>query len=247
MGGAMVDYAADVLKAKRVGILVDDGLASKEIDPPMRRRIEERGLTLAQAQQYHFRTPDMTPELLSLRRSNPEVLLVYTASFEDTATLVKTLGDINWDVPVAGGITVAVFAAPVAKQVGARAFDKVVATLNLGFTACSSDPIGAPEFAKLLEKVKAFAPDQYDKMPKTTAALGYDAVHIVKAAVEATGSLEGPKLATWLEQNAAQVKAITGPLSASKSRHHFFDSKATAIIVHPDQLRPDGLAQRAGC
>lgn len=247
MGTAMVDYVADGMKVKNAAILNDNGATSKEINPVMQARMKERGLALAGEQEYQFRTPDMTPQLLALRRAGPQAILVYGSSFEDTRALVKTLGDIGWKVPLVGGITLASFAAPVAKAIGPAGFEDTAATTYVGFTKCANDALGSSEYAKFLGRLKAFSPNDFDKLPKPAAAFAYSAVMVAAAAVTATGSTSGDKLVPWIEANAGSIKVVTGPLSATKTRHMLHDDKSLVAVARPHEINADDTYKRAGC
>jgi len=72
-------------------------------------------------------------------------------------------------------------------------------------------------------------------------------MYALKAAVEGAGSLEGPKIAAWMEANASKVRVTAGPLNASKANHFLVGADALGMTEHPEKVRADGLAKRAGC
>jgi hypothetical protein len=77
------------------------------------------------------------------------------------------------------------------------------------------------------------------------AAWTYDAVYAFKAAIEATKSVDGPTLATWFENNSDKIKAVSGPLKASRTSHFLFgDPKAIVMVVDTDKPRSDGYYRR---
>lgn len=241
---AMVDQAADVLKAKKVSILLDNGAQSKAASSALKKRIAERGLTLTGEQEHEFNTPDMTPQLLSLRRGAPDVILFFTVSPSDTTKLLKTLEDISWDVRLLGNLSLPTFGPNVVKTTGARAFDKVTGQIYSGLGYCANDPLGTSEFSKFRDRLKANAPD-YDKLIHLTAVYGYDSAKLMLHAIAQAKSTEGPKVAEWIENNG--YKAAAGDLRASKDSHFLFPPTSLQLAERVDQPRADGLFKRVGC
>ena len=74
-----------------------------------------------------------------------------------------------------------------------------------GVSYCTGDPVGRSAFAAFREKIKAFDPQHYDQLAHQNVAWFYDAVYILKAAIEATHSLDGPTLTRWVEANVTKV------------------------------------------
>ena len=138
-------------------------------------------------------------------------------------------------------------ASVVLKQVGPGPFQK---TAGLGYaqlTYCGNTPVGQSEYAQFRDRLKAFAPDSYDKFSNSVALTWYDGVYLLKAAVEGARSTDGDKVAAWIEDNASKVHAIVGPLQASKTSHFLFGPKAFAVVDKPYEVRSDGMQKRAGC
>jgi len=244
---AMVDYAVDVMKAKSAGVLGDNGAFSKDALAALKRHMATRGLPLSGEAEFAFRSTDMTPQLLTLRRGNPDVILFSVLSPEDFSRILTTLQDIHWDEPLVGAVSVTAMASVVLKQVGPGPFQK---TAGLGYaqlTYCGNTPVGQSEYAQFRDRLKAFAPDSYDKFSNSVALTWYDGVYLLKAAVEGARSTDGDKVAAWIEDNASKVHAIVGPLQASKTSHFLFGPKAFAVVDKPYEVRSDGMQKRAGC
>lgn len=245
-GTVMVNFAASTLKAKSVAILADNGGQSKSATGPMEKRIADLGMTLAGEQEYQYRTDDMTPQLLSLRRANPDVILFLSSSLEDTAKALSTLRDIGWKPKVVGGVSVAIFAPNIAKMLGADVFQDVYGESFSGTSYCSSDKVGAGDFARFKEALRAFSPSDDGKVPVQTALYFYDGVYFMKAAVEGAGTFDAQRVSEWIEMNAGKVKLITTQPIASKESHHLFADRLV-IVEKPQEVRSDDLQKRAGC
>jgi hypothetical protein len=98
-----------------------------------------------------------------------------------------------------------------------------------------------------VSQVKAFKPEAFDRQPLSYLSLWYDAVYVLKAAVEGTGGkTDGPTLAAWLEANSGSFKNINSGLTASKSTH-FLVGTGALTIVYPDRQREGGLLERVQC
>jgi branched-chain amino acid transport system substrate-binding protein len=246
-GKAMVVYATETLKAKSIGWISDNGAQSKAALEAVKEEAAKLGIKLTE-QEFQLRSPDMTPQLLSLRQAKPDVLFIWPNTGEDHGTLTKNMKEIGWKVPVVGGIA-PTFLVAAAKKVDPGAYDGFVSVGMRAVSYCSGDAVGKSPYAAFAGKVKVFDPQNFDKLAVTNVAWFYDAAYIMKAAIEATKSVDGPTLTRWVEQNAGKVaNMITGPYNASTSNHFFYgDPRTLAMVEAPDKPRSDGLLKRAGC
>jgi len=247
-GTAMADYAADVLKVKTAALLVDNGSNSKDVAQYAARRLAERGITLTGQQEYQYRTDDVTPQLLSLKRGNPDVILYNTVSPEDLANLLKSRKDLNWNVPIAGGVTVALFGPAAMKIAGQELFNGVAGISHTGFTYCSNDAVGQSPFAKYIQRLSAYpAAGDIKRFSPSSSTLQYDALYVLKAAAEGTGGFDTVKMAEWIEANGSKLVSLSGPLFPSKTSHLLLGAKTLVPVERPYETRSDGLQKRAGC
>ena len=75
-------------------------------------------------------------------------------------------------------------------------------------------------FQDFVGQVKAFKPEAFERQPLSYLSLWYDAVYVLKAAVEGTGGkTDGPSVAAWLETNSGSFNGINSGLTASKATH----------------------------
>jgi ABC-type branched-subunit amino acid transport system substrate-binding protein len=246
-GEAMVDYVANVRKAKSAAIITDDTAQSKDGVEVIKAALAARNIKFTGAQEFRLGSKDMTAQLLSLRRGRPDALLLWTSTAPDTGAVVKSLREIGWDVHVTGSPTVALLASGVVEVAGPDAFKNMVGGTYAAYTYCPKDPPGSSPFAKLLPKIREAAPDTHQRISTALVAYFYDAVYIAKQAAEGVGRTDGPAMAAWLEKNATKVKVVSGPLSASPQTHFLWGSDALTMVENPDKRREDGLQKRAGC
>lgn len=244
---AMADYAVKVLGSKAPAILADNGGQSKSGVVALHERLKELGVNPVGEQEFPFRVDDMTPQVLSLRRAGADAVLFFASTIEDTTKVVTTTSDLSWDVPIVGQGSVAVYAAQVAAKLGPDALKNVVGEAYPGMTYCPSDAVGGSEYAKFLVRLKAYAPDVVDKVPNSMIAHYYAMAYILKTAIEATGTVDGPTLTAWIEENAAQIPVMHGVPGASKTSHFLFGPESVQMVTDPQILREDGLIARASC
>lgn len=244
-----IDYAVDVLKVKSVAILHDNTAGNQALMPPMRAHAATRGLNITAVQEFELNVTDMVPQILSVRRTNPEALLHSGLTPKDAGAAVKALGEVGWNIRIAFSTSMAAGIPAVLQVAGPQALksDRIVAWDYKSLTYCTGDPVGQSGVAQFLVRLKAFEPAQFEKISATNALWMYDAVYILKAAIEGAKTTDGPALATWLERNAASVPALLGKLAASSSSHFLIDSTALTMIENLDQYRADGLRKRVGC
>jgi len=243
----MADYAVKVLGSKAPAILADNGGQSKSGVVALHERLKELGVNPVGEQEFPFRVDDMTPQVLSLRRAGADAVLFFASTIEDTTKVVTTTSDLSWDVPIVGQGSVAVYAAQVAAKLGPDALKNVVGEAYPGMTYCPSDAVGGSEYAKFLVRLKAYAPDVVDKVPNSMIAHYYAMAYILKTAIEATGTVDGPTLTAWIEENAAQIPVMHGVPGASKTSHFLFGPESVQMVTDPQILREDGLIARASC
>jgi len=243
----MVKYMRDVMKAKTVALLSDDGAASKATVQDFKKQLAAAGLIIVAEQEHGSRPTDVTPQLLSLRRANPDVLIQSSSYGEDAGLVIKSLADIGWNVPVMS--TAAGLAAGAAMKIaGPDAFksERIYSTVPISHTYCASDKPGAGGYAQYVARLKAFDPQNFGNIDEKSSLYLYDALQFLKAAVEATRSLDGPTLAAWMDQNGSRVRGTAGSTFAvAPGSHYMMGPDSIAIVRHPEQLRPaDKLVER---
>ena len=244
---AIANYIATTLKAKSVATIHDSGAQARSIIEAIKANFAKRGIPITGEEEYSLATTDMTPQLLTLRRGNPEAMVLIAGTGTDTGYVVKNLADLNWNIKVVGNISVVVQPAVTIKVAGPDAFKNTAGINYKSLTYCSTDAVGSSDYAKFAVRLKAEVGDKFPQYSPTVVSYIYDIVNVFKAAIEATKTTDGPTLTAWLEQSAASVKVMTGDLNASKTSHFLVGPSALAMVENPDKLRSDGLQKRVGC
>ncbi len=247
--GAIANYLSETLKVKSVALLAGDGATDKAVLQDMRTALTARGITVTGEQQHETRAADMTPQLLALRRGNPEILFEQSSVVEDGATMLRNMNEIGWNVPLMS--TAAGFLGTFWMRInGPDVFtkNKIYAMTYKAMTACKNDPLGQTPYAKFVARLKAFDPDNAAKFNFPSTAQTYDSTKLLFAAVEATKSVNGDVLRDWIRKNAAKFPAVSGAMQeTNETSQVLFGVDAIGFIERPDLLRSDGTLPRAGC
>jgi branched-chain amino acid transport system substrate-binding protein len=244
---AAVHFMKEVLKPKTVAVISDDGAASRAHVEDYKKEIPAQGMAITGIQEHESRSPDITPQLLSLKKTNPDVLMQVSSIGEDAGQVIKTLKDLGWDVPVvsaSAGLSVG----GALKIAGPDAFKsgRIYSLLPLAQTYCPNEKSGDGGYGRYVARLKAFDPADFDKVDHKLALPLYDSLIFLKAAVDATKSLDGPTLVAWMDKNASTVRGTAGvPFAAAAGSHFMMSADSLALVKRPDQARPgDNLIER---
>lgn len=244
---ANIDYALDVLKVKKLGLISDNGGMSKAAVADIIEYMKSRNAAPVAVQEFAFRTEDMTPQLFSLRSAGTEALLLINSIGDDARKLLENRADIGWDVPVLANQTMTNYAAGNVKIVGEDAFKDVYSTQFVGMTYCPGDVVGSSDFAKFAKRAEARIPD-LERMGGAPALNPYYIQPLIlAAAANGAGSTDGAAVTKWLEANASSIKVQIGGLEASDKSHFLPAASSIKVVKRPYKLREDGLAERADC
>lgn len=245
---ALVDYAVDKLKAKTVALMVDTGAQGKVSTDVAKEYAPKRGVRITSVEAADFDATDYTPQVLNLKRGNPDVVLQVTSYANGVGYFFKATEEQNWKVKIVGQNS-SNFPDQVQKIAGADAFKggRMIGLTPKALTICpGEDPTKSP-FVQFREKVKAYSPSNWEKIVNPITPAYSDQLYLLKAAIDATKTLDAPTLAQWIEKNGSTVPAITGKISTEKGDHFMFHADIFAFTTRPDVKNAQGLAVREGC
>ena len=243
---AVLDQAQKTLRAKTGAIISDSGAQSKSFVESMKKEMEARGMKLTGVQEYQYRATDMTPQLLTLKRGNPDTLFLFASSGEDAANVLKSRDDLGWNPKITANYTVATYVAPLISVAGKDALHDTTGLSYSAFTYCDAKALPKP-FLDFVARAKALNPDAAARLSMPAAATFYDGIYLLKDAIEASGGkTDGATLAAWIETNGSKHAGILGPLSGSATTHFLVGADALAA-VYPDRILAGGMQQRFGC
>ncbi len=240
--------AAIAQGAKSVAILNDAGTQGRTAAAAMIKRIEEAGLTLTGEQEMTIDNTDLTPQLLSLRGGSPDAVLLFPVTATDTGRVLQQLDQLGWDVPVVGSYGTT-FADAVKKIAGEDAYKNTTAVTFASFSACSADTV--PETtASFVERVNAFDEKRASTAAFDGVAQTYDAVYLMKAAIEATGGTDAQKISEWIISGGADwalgSSLVNQSISPSTTSHFLYGPDALALVDPGTQVAPS-IFQRVDC
>ncbi|MEH3033695.1 MAG: ABC transporter substrate-binding protein [Aeromicrobium erythreum] len=234
--------------AKSIAILNDGGTQGKTAASAMKKEIEKQGLKLAGTQEMSIQNTDVTPQLLSLKKNDPDHVLLFPVASTDTARVLEQAKQLNWDVPITGSYGTT-FADTVKKIAGPNAYENTNAITFSSFSACAAGDVPSST-ADFVKKVRDFSAKRAKGASFDSVAQTYDAVYLLKAAVEETGSTDGPKIAEWIEKNAGtagkDLPTVNKTFTPSSTSHFLFGADALSL-VDPGKSVSDSVFQRAGC
>jgi ABC-type branched-subunit amino acid transport system substrate-binding protein len=251
-GGQLADYAAEV-GAKRVALIHDDSAASLSGGQEIMARLKASGITLTGEQLYKFHPTDVTPQLLSLRGTNPEYLILYSASQDDVGTVQKNIGEIGWNVKEIGSLAAGVAPDLVMQKAGPDAYRNLLAQVVRTITYCpkENDP-GPANMIAFVQRAIPYEKAHRNGPPITdfyTMANGYDLLSAIKQAIEANdGKTDGPTIAKWVIEHPDRLKLLSIRQSRATNQNHFmFDPGNFVLVDNPAQRNENFMFKRAGC
>jgi hypothetical protein len=141
----------------------------------------------------------------------------------------------------------ALFPAQIQKIVGPKVFEsgRLIGLTTKATTYCPGEKTAELPYVKFLNRLKASTPD-WQKLALPLAGYYYDGIQLIKASIEGTQSVDGARMAAWVEQNAGKIPSVAGRLSASKTNHILYGPDVFAFTKRPDQT-VDGVSVREGC
>lgn len=241
----MVEHAAQA-DEKRVAILHDTGEQGRTASNVLRDESAAAGLEVTGVQQFDVGDADMTAQLLSLKRGEPDQLLLYPTTGEDVGNVLKGMRQLDWDIPVVGGYA-AHFADAIVSVAGERALEGLTATAYEPFGACPD--AGVPEATeRFIADLEAFDPEGSEGISIDLAGAVRDGIWIMKAAIEGAGSSDGEAVASWLEENAGGLgeDLVNANVSASGESHFLFGPDAMVLVEPADEVA-GGIFTRVDC
>jgi branched-chain amino acid transport system substrate-binding protein len=245
----MVEYALDKYHAKSIATLNYSATQGKIAGAAFLSALKSRGMKPVATQEYKFPTSDLTPQLLALKKSNPDVLVSFNTTGDDTGRLVLGLRQLNWNVPVIGGYGTT-FAAQAKGVAGADTYANLKSVTWSAFSACSASQV-RPQATDFIKRVQAsYGAQRLKNASYDYLAVYRDALFILKAGIEATKSTDGAKVTHWIEDNGAQasksLSLVHQGYAMSKTNHFLMDTSSLTLVDPGQEIAP-GIFRRLDC
>jgi hypothetical protein len=210
-------------------------------------------VALTGMQQYKFHPTDVTPQLLSLRATNPEYLILYSASQDDVGTVQRNIGEIGWTVKEIGSLAAGLAPDLVIQKAGPDAYRNLLAQVVRTITYCPKEnDIGPPNMIAFIKRAILYEKAHRNGPPITdfySMANGYDLLSAIKQAIEANvGKTDGPTIAKWVIEHPEDLKLLSIRQSRATNQVHFmFDPSNFVLVENPAQRNEYYMYKRAAC
>ncbi|MCG2730854.1 MAG: ABC transporter substrate-binding protein [Acetobacterium sp.] len=220
-GQAAANFAATTLGAKTAALLIGTGNPYSEgVSAAFKTAFTAKGGTIAGSESYGTSDKDFSAQLTKIKEMNPDVVFV--------PDYVQTVGPILQKAKEMG-IT--------AKFIGADGWDGVQveyadAAQGNYFTNHYAADSPSPTVQNFIKAYQT----EYNKVPNSFAALGYDAVYAMVDAIKAAGSTDSADIIKAL--NNTNYAGVTGNLKFDEQGNPK-DKEVTIIKIDGGQLKYD--------
>ncbi|RVU28083.1 ABC transporter substrate-binding protein [Streptomyces antnestii] len=226
---------------KKVGIIHGSSSYGETFNTEVTKAFTGAGIKVVKSEEYDVAALDMTPQLQSVRAAGPDALIMdgYGAP---VGYLLKSMKKLGWKIPIVANTSVSatglISTPPPTGVLGTDQVKNLVMQVHKSTKHDSGDAAVNKAVAamKSLGRIRS----------TLILANNYDALTLVAAAAEKTGSLGDPKaLAKALEDKSVQAKAKTTMMNGYHftATSHSPNSDAGAFLfVEPSEIK-DGQFQ----
>jgi branched-chain amino acid transport system substrate-binding protein len=209
---AIVDYAVKKYATKKPGMILINNPWGESNEAGLKAALAAKGMSYAGIEKFETNDVDVVPQLTRLKQAGADALFL-VANVAPSSQVVKSLDRMSWDVPVvshwgpAGGRFT---------ELAGPSAAKVHFIQTYSFSGKLS-----PRGERVLAALKAKYPEiksMADVTPAVGIANAYDAMHLLAAAVQKAGSIEGPKIREALyaiDKYDGLIKSYAKPFSSS--------------------------------
>lgn len=224
---AAAEYLIKEVKVKKVGLLGLNTDFGQNALPLYAEKFQAAGVEVIDSKLYPQDAKDLTNELLAMRGADAIVDWGFPNQF---ALATKTayqngMGDIPHLGPSAVGIVNTLGLVPVENR------DSLI-----GMSSCDPAADTRPHVQEWAKRFQA----RFDAVADASAASGYDAVQLAKAAVEAAGSLDRAKIAEALTTLTLSQNTMCASTYKSDDRHELMHE---AVVISYAKGEPKELAR----
>jgi branched-chain amino acid transport system substrate-binding protein len=235
-GEVMARFAANTLKAKKAGILLDfNSSYSRGLSDYFELSFSRLGGQVVSKQLYTAGDRDYRGQLNALREVAPDVIFI-PGYYEDVALMAKQarqigitqalLGADGWDAP--------------------ELWDRGGDALNGSYI---SSHYSAEDQSPLVQKfVKNYKERYGNLLPDAHAALGYDSLRVVAEAIGRSGAIGGAKLRDELAATKG-FSGVTGVISMNGERNAVKSAVVLRLqdrrFIYQETIQPDLTAPPA--
>ena len=193
-------HVTEKLGKKKPGVILENTPWGASNQEGLTKWFAKMNVQPAGIEKFNWNDPDMSPQLLRLRNSGADSI-VMVANAPEGAQVVKSRAKIGWNVPTVShwGISGGRFA-----ELTGELSESVVFVQTYSFFGKQSE-VGERVIAALKAKFGIKGPE--DILAPVGTANAYDAMHLVALAIEKAGAADGAKVRDALE-NLGEYKGL---------------------------------------
>lgn len=183
---AAVGYALDILKIKDVAVITDTTGYGTSASAASVASIAKAGAKVTYKALIDSTQADVSADMLRARESGAKAIVLWSVSTGLMSRLINARGQMGWDVPIAGHPSLG--SGEIAKLLDKKEYWENVFQVGFRNASYGADGRLPPNGQAFLEKIRGKI-DLADTNFWWVAG-GYDAVRLVAAAIETTGSTD---------------------------------------------------------
>ncbi|MDP3071236.1 MAG: ABC transporter substrate-binding protein [Opitutaceae bacterium] len=213
-GAVLAKFARTSLRAQRVALLTSTNSPySVGLSAVLRERFTALGGEIVAEQKFAEGDKDFRAQLTAIRAARPEVIAA-TGFYSEAALICIQARSLGLTGPIIGGDG---WEAPQLTELGGKA---VEGTYYCTYFSADNN---APEVQSF---VRRYQVRWSNERPEGVSALGYDAVHVIAAAMERSGATTGPALRDALAATRNHA-GVTGQTTIDRQRN----SEKAAVML----------------
>ncbi len=196
----IVREAVENLKATKIAILCDDTNFGQAGRKRLEEHLKSMGMTAVYEGKFRLKDTDMTAQLQQAKAAGAQVLLTYGVGPE-LAAVSNSLNRLGWKVPMVSTWTVSM-----GSYIQNAGDNSEGVSMPMTFIESSEH---TPRAKKFLETYWA----KFNEKPirsAIAAVQSYDAMYLLKQAIEQAKSTDGPKIKAALENLEKPFEGVTG-------------------------------------
>lgn len=215
VGGSMVQFAAEHLKAKKIGYINHDDAYGSWNLTAAQFQAKKVGVGL-QVQSVNPNITDVTAPMLKIRAANPDVLLITTYA-RPVGLLVKKAHELGWTKPIVIAVNGTADLKQLVENVGTKDAFK-----NVYLQEVMLDVPGGAKLKWVYDMYKSYYPELAAKPghPQTYMPYGIPSAMTVVNALKAAGpQLTREKFLKAVSQTNFDSKVMAGPIVLTETDH----------------------------
>jgi branched-chain amino acid transport system substrate-binding protein len=181
---ATLEHAVKQLGLKKIAVFTSNEEVGKSVAATSVAVLQSLGLTPVAKEEWNRGDKDFTGQLGRIRASGAEAM-IFSTGFAEQSIIARQVRQLGMKIQLLGGDTIG--GNPKFLELAGADIEGLI--FSVGFIAVEDDPRVGPFVRRYRERHK--------QVPDSWAALFYDSVGLVHAAVKATGSVDRTKIAEY--------------------------------------------------